>query len=176
MELAQIRWARSLRRSGRQRYYVPLHSIPTDMSPPTFDRTREDIFKELELVLEAKKNINTILTTMYSVFFSVAAFLVYAFYTLESFAGRITVSFFGFALMLGLMAVTRRARGTNSRCDDRARELEKTNGLKVIWAYDVENEAGFFGKLTMHSTLMVVDALFAILWVTLAILLLAHQV
>ena len=39
--------------------------------------SREEVLKEVELILEAKKNINSILTTMCSVFYSLAAFLVY---------------------------------------------------------------------------------------------------
>jgi hypothetical protein len=33
-------------------------------------RPREEVIKEIELILEAKKNINNILTTMYYVFYA----------------------------------------------------------------------------------------------------------
>jgi hypothetical protein len=140
------------------------------------DRNREDIFRELTLLLEAKKNINSILTTMYSVFFSVSAFLIYAFYTLTSMAGRITVSLTGAAIMFGLMLVTIRAEGTNRRCDVRAQRLEKAHDLEILSTYDNTAESGRLNRITMHGTLTALDVLLGVFWIILAVLVIAHVV
>src|SRR5713226_7943671 len=79
------------------------------------DRSREDIFRELELILDAKKNINSIVVAMYSVFYSLEGFLLYGFYALGSVAARVSIAFFGAICLLGLVLVTLRTKGTNNR-------------------------------------------------------------
>ncbi len=143
------------------------------------DRSREDIFREIELILEAKKNINAIVVAMYSVFYSLEGFLLYGFYVLGTVAARISIAFFGAICLVGLLLVTLRTKGTNERCDLRAKELEEPHGIRVILNYDNSGERGrprFIFRATMHATLMVVDALLFFMWIVLAVLAAEHLV
>ncbi len=139
----------------------------------TQERPREDVFRELELILEAKKNINSIITTMYSVFYSLEGLLLYSFYVIGTVPARVSVAFFGALCLVGLLLVTLRTKGTNDRCDRRAKELEEPHGIRVILNYDNSSEhrrPRFIFRATMHGTLMAVDALLFSMWIVLAVL------
>src|SRR3989442_14158818 len=143
------------------------------------DRSREDVFRELELILEAKKNINSIIVAMYSVFFSLEGFLLYGFYVIGTVAARVSIAFFGAICLLGLLLVTLRTKGTNDRCDRRAKELEEHLGIRVILNYDNSGERGrpgFIFRATMHATLLMVDVLLFFMWIALAALAAVHLV
>jgi hypothetical protein len=80
---------------------------------------------------------------------------------------------------VGLLLVTLRTKGTNDRCDRRAKELEGPLGVRVILNYDNSGERGrprFIFRVTMHATLMIVDALLIFMWIALAALAAVHLV
>jgi hypothetical protein len=127
-------------------------------------RTRKEVIKEIELVLEAKKNVNTILTTMYSVFFAIEGGLVLAFYLAPSNPGKLGIASFGWLTMLCLLLVTLRARATNTNCDSRAVQLEKSLGMRIISNYVPEDGKPVAGLIRIHNTLAVFDVLVLALW------------
>lgn len=149
-----------------------------EKSPP-HGRSREDVFRELELILEAKKNINSVILTLYSVFYSLEGFLLYGFFVIDAMAARESIAFFGALCLIGLFVVTIRTQGTNTRCDRRAQELEKANGIRVILNYDNSEEQRnprFLFRATMHGTLKAIDVVLVAMWVILAALAAAHIV
>lgn len=141
---------------------------------PGAEHTRRDRFRELELILEAKKNINSLVGTMYSVFFSLEGFLVYAFFTLHDIDARVSIAMFGSVVLVGLAIVTGRFQGTNDRCDARARELETALGVKVVLNYfppeDSKKTNSLLGEPRMHATLAAVDWVLVAMWIVLATL------
>lgn len=140
------------------------------MAEPNPARTRDDVLKELELILEAKKNINSIITTLYAVFYSLEGFLLYGFYVLTQIPARASLGFFRALCLGGLLLVTLRTQGTNHQCDLRGAELESKFDLKVFGNYDNSSEIrwpNFLFRATMHGTLMVVDAGFIVMWIVL---------
>ncbi len=135
------------------------------------ERSREDVFRELELILEAKKNINSVILTLYSVFYSLEGFLLYGFFVIDAIAARQSIAFFGALCLIGLFVVTIRTQGTNTRCDLRAQELEKANEIRVILNYDNSQGQGsprFLFRATMHGTLKAIDAVLIGMWIVLA--------
>ncbi len=145
--------------------------------PGAPERSREDVFRELGLILEAKKNINAIILTLYSVFYSLEGFLLYGFFVIDGTAARGSIAFFGALCLMGLFVVTMRTQGTNTRCDHRARELEEAHGIRVILNYDNSEEQRsprFLFRATMHGTLKAIDVVLVVLWVILAALAAAH--
>jgi len=137
------------------------------------EQTREDALKELELILSAKQNINSITVTMYSIFFSLEGFLVFGFFQLTSLAGRLAIAAFGVLCLLALLLVTIRAHGTNDRCDKHAIELEKRWGFRVLSNYDNTEQEGwprFAYRATMHGTLTRVDQLLIGGWIVMGVL------
>lgn len=138
------------------------------------ERSREDRFKELELILEAKKNINSLVGTMYSVFFSLEGFLVYAYFIVNSIGARVSIAVFGAIVLVGLAMVTRRFQGTNDRCDNRARELETSLNVRVVRNYFPNaadtRPASRLAEPRMHATLAAVDWVLVGMWAVLAML------
>lgn len=143
------------------------------------ERSREERLKELELILEAKKNINSIVTTMYSIFFSLEGFLLYGFFVLGATSARVSIAFFGASCLVGLALVTLRTKGTNDRCDARGRELEPELGAKVLLNYDNTSDTRYptwLYRATMHGTLMAIDAVLVLMWIGLAGLSIAGKI
>jgi len=153
-------------------------TVQETVSVDGIERTRKDVFRELELILEAKKNINGIITAMYSVFLALEGFLLYGFFVLSTESARVSIAIFGAVALLGLAVVTVRTQGTNDRCDNRAHRLETVLGVQVMLNYRNVEASGwpkFLFRARMHDTLFWVDIALVAFWVVLAILaLLGH--
>jgi len=127
-------------------------------------RLRREVVKEIELVLEAKKNSNAILTTMYSVFFAIEGGLVLSFYLVNSLTAAVGIAVFGELTILCLALVTVRSRATNNNCDQRAVALERAMGMRVVSNYVPEPGKPLSGLVRVHATLLIFDLVVLGLW------------
>ena len=92
---------------------------------------REEMIKELELVLEAKKNINNLLLTITSIFYALNGVLLSFTITTDSKPHVLFIPLFGIISMILFSFIVGRMRSTNDNCDNRAWHIEEILGFEV---------------------------------------------
>lgn len=125
------------------------------------------MIKELELILEAKKNINNIFLTVMTVFYALNGVLISLTVQYGSVDGIIFISLFGIISMIMFIFITGRMRSTNSKCDNRANILEDKLGFEIIKNYSTDNcpyRPRFLYTQPLHRIVMFFNFIIILIW------------
>lgn len=135
----------------------------------TVENSREESIKELELILEAKKNINNLLLTIMSIFYALNGALLTITITTTDKPRLIFIPLFGIISMFLFSLIVGRMWSTNDNCDNRAWEIEEKLGFKVIKNYKTEcsYKPSWLFKTKMHKTIMVFNLIIILIWIIL---------
>jgi hypothetical protein len=130
---------------------------------------RKEKIKELELVLEAKKNINNLLLTIMSIFYALNGVLLSITITASSKPYVLFIPLFGITSMILFSFIVGRMRSTNDNCDRGAWDIEKLLGFEVITNYKTD-KYDYYPKWLhnkkMHLTIMFFNLIIMIIWLS----------
>ena len=130
-------------------------------------KTRDEFIKELELVLEAKKNINNLLLTTMSIFYALNGGLLTIAITSNVKPSLFFIPVFGMISMILFSFIVGRMRCTNDNCDERAWVIEKELGFEVITNYKTDKcsyHPRWLYNKKMHSTIMLFNLIIIFVW------------
>lgn len=128
---------------------------------------RWEIIKELELILEAKKNINNIFLTVMTVFYALNGVLISIAISNQSSQGVEMIAYFGIISMVLFIFITGRMRSTNTKCDRRAKIIEDELGFEVIKNYSTDNcphRPRFIHNKPLHLIVIFFNVIIIITW------------
>lgn len=128
---------------------------------------RKEMRKELELILEAKKNINNIFLTIMTIFYALNGVLISIAVSNQSSQGVEMIAYFGITSMILFIFITGRMRSTNTKCDRRANVIEDKLGFEVIKNYSTKNcphWPKFIHSIPLHVTVMIFNFIIIIIW------------
>lgn len=128
---------------------------------------RKEMRKELELILEAKKNINNIFLTVMTVFYALNGVLISIAVSNQSSQGVEMIAYFGIISMVLFIFITGRMRSTNTKCDRRANVIEDELGFEVIKNYSTKNcphRLKFLHTIPLHVTVIIFNFIIIIIW------------
>lgn len=128
---------------------------------------RSEMVKELELILEAKKNINNIFLTAMMIFYALNGILISIAVSNQSGQGVEMIAYFGIISMVLFIFITGRMRSTNTKCDRRAKVIEDKLGFEVIKNYSTDNcphRPKFIHNKPLHLIVMFFNVIIIIIW------------
>jgi hypothetical protein len=132
---------------------------------------RTDILiEELKLVTDMKKNVNTLLMSVMSVFYALNGVLIVLAVGSQWYGETIPISFFGIALMIAFVFIAARLRSTNGNCDERALEIENQIGFQVVKNYQLANTdfwPAWLYKFSLHGIVIFFSWILVAIWVLL---------
>ena len=134
------------------------------------ENPREELIKELELILEAKKNINNLLLTIMSIFYALNGALLTITIATPTKPGLLFIPIFGIISMILFSLIVGRMRSTNDNCDNRAWDIEDKIGFKVIKNYKTTEcpyKPSWLYRTKMHSTIMYFNLIIIVVWLIL---------
>lgn len=129
---------------------------------------KKDKIKELELVLEAKRNINNLLLTIMTVFYALNGILLSITVSNQSLTRIEMIPIFGIISMIFFSLITGRMRSTNTNCDKRAEFIENKLNFEVIKNYSIEkcpHKPRFLYAIPMHRTIMLFNTVIIFIWI-----------
>jgi len=129
---------------------------------------RGEMIKELELILEAKKNINNIFLTVTTVFYALNGVLISITVTNQTHKGIEMIAFFGIISMTLFILITGRMRSTNTKCDRRAEYIEEKLGFEVIKNYSTKNcphKPKWLYTIPLHIAVMIFNFIIIFIWI-----------
>ena len=128
---------------------------------------RKEMRKELELILEAKKNINNIFLTVMTIFYALNGVLISIAVSNQSSQGVEMIAYFGIISMVLFIFITGRMRSTNTKCDRRAKVIEDKLGFEVIKNYSNKNcphWPRFLYTIPLHVSVMFFNFIIILIW------------
>lgn len=126
------------------------------------------MIKELELILEAKKNINNIFLTVMTIFYALNGVLISITVSNQSTEGIRVIATFGIISMVLFVLITGRMRSTNTNCDRRAKYIEDKLGFEVIKNYSTKNcphRPKLLHRVSLHISVMTFNFIIILLWI-----------